>query len=66
MSDANHKHCVYCGESSADSLRDRTACIAPNNPLRQDTVGNKAHVYLGNGWPPDRVQFYKPKPRKKN
>jgi hypothetical protein len=57
-----HKHCVYCGESSAHSIETRTGCTAEKNHLRPDTVGNKPHAYLAPEWPPSTVHVYKPDP----
>jgi hypothetical protein len=57
---AHHKHCVFCGESSTYSMEQRTGCKAPNNPLKQDTAGNRPHAYLEGEFPHSRVQFFKP------
>ena len=51
MTTSNHKHCVFCGESSDSGS---TICLSPLNPLPPDTVGNKYH-----GFPTD----YKEKAR---
>lgn len=41
---ANHKHCVFCGETSNNSGVS-APCLSPQNYLTADTVGNKPHAY---------------------
>lgn len=42
MTTVDHKHCVFCGESSDSGS---TVCFSPLNPLPPDTVGNKHHGF---------------------
>lgn len=42
MTAPNHKHCVFCGESSESG---NAICFSPLNPLPLDTVGNKPHGF---------------------
>lgn len=41
-SQINHKHCVFCGQSSDVGMLE---CHAQGNYLAMDTVGNKPHAY---------------------
>lgn len=43
MNTYDHRHCIFCGQSSDV---ENFNCQSRNNYLKPDTVGNKPHAYL--------------------
>jgi hypothetical protein len=59
---SNHKHCVFCGTSSEAGGLVGAICVASDNPITPDTVGNRPHAFLADN--PAAQPEARPEPHK--